>query len=356
VSDNQWNEPDKNETTSEPVQQEAQPQQAASKVEQAAKHVQEGTASKKEWKLIEKMLNGLFVEQRRARRWGIFFKLLTFGYLFAILWLFMFDSEMSPEVTPQAHTAIIELRGPISADDEASADAIIWGLRNAFEAPKAKAVILRINSPGGSPVQSGYIYDEIKRLRVKYPQKPVYAVITDIGASGAYYVAAAADEIYADKASLVGSIGVVAGGFGFVDLMEKVGVERRLYTAGDHKAFLDPFSPSNKAEKVFWQSVLDTTHQQFIDQVKQGRGDRLKDDPKLFSGLVWTGEQALELGLIDGLGSSSYVAREIVEAEKLVDYTPKPEPWQRLIDQLSVSFSKALSTQLGLGPSGPRLR
>lgn len=358
MSDNPWNEPDKSDMSSESVQQDAtdKPQQNKGKVEQAVKNIQEGSASKKEWKLIEKMLNGLFVEQRRARRWGIFFKFLTFAYLFALLGLFMFDSEISPEVTPKEHTAIIELRGAISADDEASADTIIWGLRNAFEAPKAKAVILRINSPGGSPVQSGYIYDEIKRLRIEHPQKPLYAVITDIGASGAYYVAAAADEIYADKASLVGSIGVVAGGFGFVDLMDKVGVERRLYTAGEHKAFLDPFSPSNRSEKEFWQSVLNTTHQQFIDQVKKGRGDRLKDDPKLFSGLVWTGEQALALGLIDGLGSSSYVAREIVQAEKLVDYTPKPEPWQRLIDQLSVSFSKALTTQLGLNQNGPQFR
>nr|WP_286241061.1 signal peptide peptidase SppA [Neptuniibacter halophilus] len=305
--------------------------------------------------MIEKTLNGLFVEQRRARRWGVFFKLLTFAYLFGLLAMFFIGKDLTPDVAQKDHTAVIEIKGTISADDPANADNIIWGLRDAFEAPHAKAVVLRINSPGGSPVQAGYIYDEIKRLRAMYPEKPLYAVIMDIGASGAYYIAAAADSIYADKASLVGSIGVVAGGFGFVDLMDKVGVERRLYTAGEHKAFLDPFSPSNQGEEQFWQSVLNTTHQQFIDQVRKGRGDRIKDDPKLFSGLVWTGEQALELGLIDGLGSTGYVAREVVQAEKLIDYTPQPEPWKQIVDELGVSVTRAISTQIGLS-QGPHLR
>lgn len=330
---------------------EAAEKPAASKLEKAVENAKADNANKKEWKLIEKTLNGLFVEQRRARRWGIFFKLLTFAYLFGLLAVFMTGNDLSSNPMVNPHTAVIEIKGAISADDEANADTIIWALRNAFKEDNAKAVILRINSPGGSPVQSGYIYDEVKRLRTLHPNKPLYAVITDIGASGAYYIAASADEIYADKASLVGSIGVVAGGFGFVDLMEKVGVERRLYTAGDHKAFLDPFSPSNPDEKEFWQSVLNTTHQQFIDQVRKGRGDRLKDDPELFSGLVWTGEQAVELGLVDGLGSSSSVARNLVKVEKLVDYTPKPEPWQQIADQLGVSFAKALSTQIGFGGS-----
>lgn len=359
MSDNQWNEPENASEEEKGIKQDvgnSKPTDKTSKLEKAVENAQEGTANKKEWKLIEKMLNGLFIEQRRARRWGIFFKLLTFSYLFALLGLFLVGNELPTDVAPKDHTAIIEIKGPISADEDANADSVIWAMRNAFKEQKAKALILRINSPGGSPVQAGYIYDEIKRLRVKYPQKPVYAVITDIGASGAYYIAAAADQIYADKASLVGSIGVVAGGFGFVDLMDKVGVERRLYTAGEHKAFLDPFSPSNRAEKEFWQSVLDTTHQQFIDQVREGRGDRLNDDPKLYSGLVWTGEQAVELGLIDGLGSSSYVAREVVGVEKLVDYTPKPEPWQQLVDQLGVSFTKAVSTQLGIGQGISPLR
>ncbi|KXJ49816.1 MAG: protease-4 [Neptuniibacter pectenicola] len=341
--------------TPEGVKQSASDIKADSALGQAVEHAKQDASSKKEWKLIEKLLNGMFVEQRRARRWGIFFKLLTFGYLFALMGILLVNSDLEKDTGLDAHTAVIEVKGPISADDDASADSIIWSLREAFEEENAKAVILRINSPGGSPVQAGYIYDEIKRLRALHPEKPLYSVIADIGASGAYYIAAASDKIYADKASLVGSIGVVAGGFGFVDLMDKVGVERRLYTAGEHKAFLDPYSPSNEDEKVFWQSVLNTTHKQFIDQVKQGRGDRLKDDPRLFSGLVWTGEQAVELGLIDGLGSTSYVAREVVKVDKLVDYTPKQQPWKQIVDELGVSFTKAISTQLGLS-QGVQLR
>lgn len=349
MSDNPWNEAENNDQSSDKVKgSDSSTADSHSKLDRAVSNAKQDNASKKEWKLIEKTLNGLFIEQRRARRWGIFFKLLTFGYLFALLAIFFNGQELTKEVSQELHTAVIEVKGPISADDDSSADNIIWALREAFENSQAKAVILRINSPGGSPVQSGYIYDEIKRLREVYSDKPLYAVISDIGASGAYYIAAAADQIYADKASLVGSIGVVAGGFGFVDLMEKVGVERRLYTAGEHKAFLDPFSPSNTGEEQFWQSVLDTTHKQFIDQVKKGRGDRLKDEPKLFTGLVWTGEQALEIGLIDGLGSTSYVAREIVKVDKLVDYSPKQPPWQQLVDELGVSFAKGLATQLGL--------
>jgi protease-4 len=358
VSDNKWNEQENMTDTSGSEQkdsgakEETQPQ---SKLEAAVKNAQEGQASKKEWKLIEKLLNGLFVEQRRARRWGIFFKLLTFGYLFALLGVLLVGQDLSSETKPQEHTAIIEIKGAISADEDANADKVIWALRDAFKEEAAKAIILRINSPGGSPVQLGYIYDEIKRLRSVYPEKPVYAVIMDIGASGAYYIAAAADEIYADKASLVGSIGVIAGGFGFVDLMDKVGVERRLYTAGENKAFLDPFYPQDEKQAGLWQEVLNTTHRQFIEQVKLGRGDRIKDDPALYSGLVWTGEQALELGLIDGLGSSSYVAREVIQAEKLVDYTPRQEPWKQIIDELGVSFAKGIATQVGLS-STPGMR
>lgn len=304
----------------------------------------------KEWKLIEKMLNGLFVEQRRARRWGIFFKLLTFIYLFALLGLFFAGQHWNNELSGKMadHVAVIEVAGPIASEEEANADSLIWSLREAFEEPTAKGVVLRINSPGGSPVQAGYVYDEVKRLRALHPDKPVYAVIMDIGASGAYYIAAAADEIYADKASLVGSIGVISGGFGFVDLMDKVGVERRTLTAGDNKAFLDPFSPLKDEDKAFWQSVLDTTHQQFIEQVKKGRGDKLKNDPALFSGLVWTGEQALEKGLVDGLGSASFVAREKIGVEKLVSYSPTLSPLDELVERLGVSFGKTLATELGL--------
>lgn len=359
MSDNPWNEKKGQASEAEAINDSVSDTQsdidANSKLGKAVENAKQDSSSKKEWKLIEKLLNGMFVEQRRARRWGIFFKFLTFGYLFALMGLLLFNNDLEKSSSLEAHTAVIEVKGPISADDEASADAIIWSLREAFDEDNAKAVILRINSPGGSPVQAGYIYDEIKRLRTMHPEKPLYSVIADIGASGAYYIAAASDAIYADKASLVGSIGVVAGGFGFVDLMDKVGVERRLYTAGEHKAFLDPYSPSNEAEKEFWQSVLNTTHKQFIDQVKQGRGDRLKDDPRLFSGLVWTGEQAVDLGLIDGLGSTSSVAREVVKVEKLVDYTPKRQPWKQIVDELGVSFTKAISTQLGLS-QGAQLR
>jgi protease-4 len=314
-------------------------------------------SSDKEWKLIEKMVSSINSEQKSARRWGIFFKLLTFVYLFVAVMIFKSSAVDTDTLSGDGEfTALVEVRGVIAAGEAASADLIVTGLRNAFDAEGTKAVVLRINSPGGSPVQSGYVYDEIKRLRSLYPEIPVYAVIADLGASGAYYIAAAADEIYADKASLVGSIGVVGSGFGFVGTMEKLGIERRLFTSGEHKGFLDPFTPLNGEEKEFWQGVLGTTHKQFIDQVKKGRGDRLADDPKLFSGLVWTGEQALALGLIDGLGSSSYVARELVGAESLVDFTPKPSPFESIIGKLGASMGKELATALGLNTSGIELK
>ncbi|GAA0840811.1 signal peptide peptidase SppA [Marinobacter szutsaonensis] len=302
--------------------------------------------SNRDWKLIEKLVMSLQAEQRRSRRWGIFFKFLTFGYLFALLFLIRFPFGESLDAGTGVHTAVIEVNGTIAADELASADNIVGSLRSAFEAESSKAVVLRINSGGGSPVQSGYVYDEIKRLREEYPDKKVYAVISDIGASGAYYIAAAADEIYANRASLVGSIGVIAGGFGFTEVMDKVGVERRLYTAGDNKAFLDPFSPEDEEEVQFWSSVLENTHRQFIEAVKRGRGDRLADDERLFSGLVWSGEQAMELGLIDGLGSTSSVAREVVGAEKLVDYSHRKSPLQDFVDQLGVAFGEGFAGQL----------
>ena len=302
--------------------------------------------SERDWRLIEKLVMSLQSEQRRSRRWGIFFKFLTFAYLFALLVIIEFPFGDSLEATTGKHTALVELNGLIAADELASADNIVGALRAAFEDEDSVAVVLRINSPGGSPVQSGYIYDEINRLRGEYPDKKLYAVISDIGASGAYYVAAAADEIYANRASLVGSIGVVAGGFGFTGVMDKIGVERRLYTAGEHKAFLDPFSPEQEGEVAFWQSVLETTHQQFIEAVKQGRGDRLKDDERLFSGLVWSGEQAVGLGLIDVLGSASYVARQIVGQDNIVDYSRKKSPWQDIVDQLGVAVGEGVTSQV----------
>jgi protease-4 len=306
--------------------------------------------SEKEWKLIEKLMMSMNSEQKKARRWGIFFKLLTFLYLFVAIAMFASNDIASVDVDGE-FTAMVEVKGVIADGEEASADLIVTGLREAFKAEGVKAVLLRINSPGGSPVQSGYVYDEIKRLRAIYTEIPLYAVISDLGASGAYYIAAAADGIYADKASLVGSIGVVGSGFGFVDVMKKLGVERRQFTSGEHKGFLDPFMPLNNDEKSFWEGVLATTHKQFIGQVKKGRGDKLVDDPKLFSGLVWTGEQALELGLVDGLGSSSYVARELVGAEKIVDFTPKPSPFEGLVGRLGVYAGKGFATALGVNSS-----
>ncbi len=292
-------------------------------------------------------------EQRRARRWGIFFKSLIFVYVFAILF-YIPSGWDAGKITPGKHTALVDLEGVISAGSPANADSIVGGLREAFKHKKTAAVILRINSPGGSPVQSGYVYDEIKRLREEYPDKKLYAVISDICASGGYYIAAAADEIYADKASIVGSIGVLMDGFGFVEAIDKLGVERRLLTAGKHKGVLDPFSPLKKSEVKHVQGLLDSIHQQFINKVKEGRGDRLSDSPDLFTGLFWNGEEGLKLGLVDGLGNSSYVAREIVGVEKIVDFTRQENFLDRFAGQLGASMASMMAANLGLGPANLR--
>ncbi len=296
-----------------------------------------------ERKVLEDLAFASIKEQRRSRRWGIFFKLLGFGYLFLLIGLMMSSNDVIKAKTGK-HTALIDVQGVIASDAEASADYVVTGLRTAFEDKNTVGVILRINSPGGSPVQSGYINDEIKRLKAKYPDIPFYAVISDVGASGAYYVAAAADKIYADKASIVGSIGVRMDSFGFVDAMRTIGVERRLLTAGEHKALMDPFLPEDPISKEHLQEMLDQIHQQFIDVVRAGRGDRLKDDPDLFTGLIWTGEEAMKLGLVDELGSASYVAREIIKEDNLVDFTKKQDVWKRLSDRLGAGFAKALLT------------
>lgn len=311
----------------------------------------------KSWQLLEKAVLSGVQEQRRARRWGIFFKLLTFAYLFIALALFSPVLDFQKQAArSQNHTALIEVRGMIADKEEASADNIVSSLRAAFEDPKTKGIVLRINSPGGSPVQSSYIYNEIRRLRGEYPQTKVYAVITDLGASGAYYLASAADQIYADKSSLVGSIGVTSSGFGFVGTLEKVGVDRRVYTAGQHKTFLDPFQPQKPDETAFWQGVLDTTHRQFIDSVRQGRGERLKVEghPELFSGLIWSGEQALELGLIDAYGNASSVARDVVGEKEIVDYTVQESPFDRFAKRMGASVAEHLA--LWMGFQGPALR
>lgn len=310
----------------------------------------------KSWVLLEKTLLASVQEQRRARRWGIFFKSLTFVYLFGALLLLSPALRLDEPAARGGHTAVIEVRGMIADEEEASADNVVGGLRDAFEDPNTRGVVLRINSPGGSPVQSGYIYDEVRRLRGEHPDIRVYAVIADLGASGAYYIASAADEIYADKASLVGSIGVTAASFGFVEAMERLGVERRVYTSGEHKAFLDPFQPEDPAEAAFWKDVLQVTHRQFIESVRQGRGDRLKVDahPELFSGLVWSGEQALALGLVDGLGSTGYVARELIGEPEIVDFTVKQSPFDRFAKQLGVGVADRIALWMGL--RAPALR
>ena len=297
----------------------------------------------KEWKLIEKVVTGLQDEQRKTRRWGIFFKLCMLAYVIAIFAMFRSPVGGTVPGGDQPYAAVIEVNGVIAAAQDASADNIITALRDAFKDDNVMGVVLRINSPGGSPVQSGYVFDEIKRLK-QTRELPVYAVITDMGASGAYYIAAAADEIYADKASLVGSIGVVGSGFGFTGAMEKLGVERRLYTSGEHKGFLDPFSPENPVEKEFWQGVLKVTHNQFVEQVRLGRGDRLKETPDMFSGLVWSGEQAVEMGLIDGLASTSSLVRTKFNSEEVVNFTRQPDPWESLIQKLGASIGAGLAT------------
>jgi protease-4 len=326
-------------------------------VSQPADEASSSKEDARSWKLLEKTLLAGIQEQRRSRRWGIFFKFLTFIYLFGALLLFtpLMDFDKGT-ATSGSHTALIEIEGMIADKEAASADNIVTSLRKAFEDSSTKGVILRINSPGGSPVQSGYVYDEIRRLRAEKPAIKVYAVITDLGASGAYYIASAADQIYADKASLVGSIGVTAAGFGFVGAMEKLGVDRRTYTSGEHKAFLDPFQPQKPDETRFWQSVLDTTHRQFIASVKQGRGDRLKDrdHPELFSGLVWTGEQAVGLGLVDGLGSASHVARDVIGEKNIVDYTVQESPFDRFSKKLGASVAERIAMWAGF--NGPVLR
>lgn len=304
----------------------------------------------KEWSLIEKMVLSSQDEQRKARRWGIFFKFLMMGYLF--LALMMFNPGMWSSDKPSAgsaHVGLVDLKGMIMDDTEASADRLVKGLRDAFEAENSRGVILRVNSPGGSPVQSGMVYREMRRLRQEFPDKKLYAVITDIGASGAYYISAAADEIYADPASLVGSIGVISDGFGFVEAMNKVGVERRVYNAGSNKAMLDPFQPVDEEQKAFFSTILGDVHQQFIDAVKSGRGDRLQDDETLFSGLFWSGRQALDLGLVDGLASPGQVAREVVGEEKIVNYTPQVSPLELFTGRLGVAMADRVMAALGVG-------
>lgn len=294
--------------------------------------------------LIERLAFAALEEQRRARRWSLFFKLF-FVSLLTLLVLSSLAHQWGQKALAGRHSALIDMEGVIEVDNKASADAVITSLRAAFENALTAGVILRVNSPGGSPVQSAYINDEIVRLRKKHPDTPLYAVISDICASGCYYVVAAADKIYANKASLVGSIGVLMDGFGFVDSLRKLGIERRLLTAGENKAFLDPFSPMQPQHRRFVQGLLAEIHQQFIDQVKTGRGPALKESKELFSGLIWTGETAKKLGLVDDFGSASYVAREVIGAETIVDFTTHQDWFERFADRMGAATAKALDTR-----------
>lgn len=277
-------------------------------------------------------------ERRTERRWRVFFR---------VAWLLVFVTlayaivVYRPQVVPPSgpHTALIEVRGEIASDSEASAETLIAGLKSAFEDTGAQAIVLRINSPGGSPVQAGIVYDEIVRLKAKH-RKKVYAVVEEMCASGAYYIAVAADDIYVDKASLVGSIGVLMEGFGFVGLIDKLGIERRLLTAGENKGMLDPFSPQNDRHRAFAQALINQVHQQFIDVVKQGRGNRLKENEETFSGLFWNGEQAVKLGLADDFGTLDFVAREVIKAEEVIDYTPRESLAERLTRRFGASMGE----------------
>jgi len=319
VSENQWDEP----------------------------HAQ-GKETKEGWEreAIEKLAFAAVTEQRRARRWGVFFKSLMFVYLTVVLGIGMyptFEKKMGND-SGEGHTAVINISGVIAEGKDANADSIIKSLRNAVKDKETKGIILHVNSPGGSPVQSSYVFNEIRKIKSEHPELPIYAVASDICASGCYFIAAAADKIFVNPSSLVGSIGVLMDGFGFVDTMKILGVERRLVTAGAHKALMDPFSPANLEEKKYMEQLLAQVHQQFISAVKEGRGDRLKVDEDTFSGLVWTGEQGVETGLVDGFGNDDSVATDIIGAKKRVNFTIEERLFDRLAGKMGASFAQSLSS------------
>lgn len=303
--------------------------------------------------MLDRWIGGVLTEQRRTRRWKLFFRFLFAALILASLALGAYGVFLASSVPLPVgkHLGVVQVEGVIDAESAASAERVIEGVRRAWSNPEARAVVLHINSPGGSPVQSQRIYDELRRLSA-IGDKPIYAVIEDIGASGAYYIAAGADAIYSAPASLVGSIGVIYASFGLEQAIERLGVERRIFTAGENKAFLDPFSDIAPDQRSFWQRVLETTHRQFIEDVKAGRGDRLVDDPRLFSGLIWTGEQALELGLVDGLKSVDQLAREQLGEPRTRNYTPALDPFERLSRQ----FGRVAAEWLGVPRTASPLR
>ncbi|MBS0289437.1 MAG: S49 family peptidase [Proteobacteria bacterium] len=299
-----------------------------------------------EREVIEKTLLSSVEEHRRSRRWGIFFKLIILAY---VVFITVYWFQGKPKQVLKDHVALIDLIGTIGQGNEIEADQVASSLRRAFNEQKVKGIILRINSPGGTPVQSAYIFDEIRRLRKKHPEKKVYAVVVDICASGGYFVAVGADQIYANPSSIVGSIGVLMPGFGFVETIKKLGVEQRTLTAGKDKMFMDPFSPEKPEQVQFAQQLINNVHTHFIKAVKEGRGGKLKGtDDELFSGLFWTGEQALQLGLIDGLGSAGFVAREVIGLDEIIDYSATHSLLDRLASKMGASMSKQLATELGI--------
>jgi protease-4 len=294
-----------------------------------------------ERELVTKLATAALKEQRRARLWGIFFKLLTFGYITVIL-LMVVDWK-DAEVGGKKHTAMVEVNGLIAPGTDASAEKITTALQAAFKDKNTQGVVVRINSPGGSPVQAQTIYDEMKRLRKKYPDVPLYAVVEDVCASGGYFVAAGADRIYVGQASIVGSIGVLMNGFGFTGLMDKLGIERRLITVGENKGMLDPFSPLDEKDKEHVKKLMGDIHEQFVGVVREGRGKRLKDTPEIFSGLIWTGQRSVDLGLADGFGSLEYVAREVVKAEVIRDFTITEGVLDKVAKRFGAAFAGALA-------------
>ncbi|QDX80395.1 S49 family peptidase [Denitratisoma sp. DHT3] len=300
-----------------------------------------------ERQVLEKLALDTLAEQRRRRRWGILFKTLGFIYLGVVLAMVAdWGGEAEKLAESKRHTSLVQVAGVISAKSDASAEHVVSALQSAFESKGTAGVVLLINSPGGSPVQAGIINDEVRRLRARSPQIPVYAVVEDICASGGYYVAAAADRIYVDKASIVGSIGVLMDGFGFTGTMDKLGVERRLLTAGANKGFLDPFSPQNAQHKEHAQRMLNEIHQQFIDVVRQGRGKRLKETPEMFSGLMWTGSKSIELGLADAYGTVESVARDVIKAEDIRDYTVKPNFAEKFAQRFGADVAEGMAGAL----------
>ncbi len=334
------------------LEKQNQPQPLAEKAQAAIKNEANGGAGDPPgWERItlEKLAFAALAEQRTARRWRNFVRLAWLVFLIFLVWAVMGPNGPATNVSTP-HTAMVEIKGEIASGAEASADLVISSVRSAFEDEGAQAVVLLINSPGGSPVQAGIINDEIRRLKAKH-KKPVYAVVEESCASAAYYIAVAADRIFVDKASIVGSIGVLMDGFGFTGLMDKLGVERRLMTAGENKGFLDPFSPQTEKQRAYAQIMLDQIHKQFIDVVRAGRGKRLKETPEMFSGLFWSGQQAIDLGLADQLGNLDFVAREVVKAEDIIDYTQRDNVAERLVKRFGAAMGEGSVKALKSLPS-----